>query len=168
MAAENLTDVIYEWDLKERVDWYGDIDGMMGYQINEFPRTLTGWAALLHQDDGQGVISAIDNGLKGIAEYNVEYRIMNKEKDWRWWSARGSTLRGAQQGEPSRWIGSISDITERKRADELLRHSEAELKVAQATAHIGNWEWDLKTAEIIWSDEMYRIFGVDKASYTAA
>jgi len=36
-AAESLTDIIYEWDLKEAITWYGDIDGLMGYPPGEFP-----------------------------------------------------------------------------------------------------------------------------------
>jgi len=62
---------------------------------------------------------------------------------------------------------------ERKAAEEALRESEAkyrlsesELMRAQAVAHLGNWKWDIRTSEVIWSDEMYRIFGIDKNSYT--
>lgn len=61
---------------------------------------------------------------------------------------------------------------ERKQAEQSLRESEEkyrlselDLKEAQAIAHIGNWKWNLKTGEVIWSDEMYRIFGIDKKSY---
>jgi diguanylate cyclase (GGDEF)-like protein/PAS domain S-box-containing protein len=58
------------------------------------------------------------------------------------------------------------DIAERKRAEEALRLSELDLKEAQTIARIGNWKWDVKNREITWSDEMYRIFGIDKNSYT--
>ena len=154
LAAENLTDVIYEWDLKERVDWYGDIDGIMGYPINEFPRTLTGWADLLHLDDRQGVISAIDNCLKGTAEYNVEYRIMNKDKVWRWWSARGSILR-TEQGEPYRWIGSISDITERKLAEDSLVRSEKKYRELHESMMDGFVSVDMN-GKFLECNEVYR------------
>jgi PAS domain S-box-containing protein len=123
LAAESLTDVIYEWDLKERVDWYGDIDGMMGYQTGEFPRTLTAWAALLHPDDTQSIFAAIDRQLKGAAPYNLEYRVKRKDEEWRWWSARG-TVRRDVNGQPCGWIGSITDITEQRQTAESLRKSE--------------------------------------------
>jgi len=61
---------------------------------------------------------------------------------------------------------------ERKQSEQALRESEEkyrlselDLKEAQSIAHIGNWKWNLKTGEVIWSDEMYRIFGIDKNSY---
>jgi PAS domain S-box-containing protein len=64
-------------------------------------------------------------------------------------------------------MGVVSDMTERKRADEerqalarKLEESNARLEEAQRVAHVGHWEWDLETNEILWSDETYRIFGL--------
>ena len=41
----------------------------------------------------------------------------------------------------------------------LLKESESSLAEAQRMAHIGNWDWNLVTGEVHWSDELYRIFG---------
>jgi PAS domain S-box-containing protein len=64
------------------------------------------------------------------------------------------------------YAGVVTDITERKRADDerealsrSLQDSKARLEEAQSVAHVGYWDWDLETGEIIWSDETYRIFG---------
>ncbi|NET27838.1 PAS domain S-box protein [Okeania sp. SIO1I7] len=53
------------------------------------------------------------------------------------------------------------DITERKRAEEQLSKSEAALVEAQRVAHIGNWEFDVKTQKLTWSKELFRMFGLD-------
>jgi len=58
------------------------------------------------------------------------------------------------------YVGLSEDITERRKAQEALRESEAGLAAAQRIAHIGNWERNLATNEIRWSDETYRIFGL--------
>ncbi len=60
----------------------------------------------------------------------------------------------------------MSDINEQKSGEQALHLSEMDLRHAQAIAHIGSWKWNLKTAEVSWSDEMYRIFGIDKKNYT--
>ena len=54
----------------------------------------------------------------------------------------------------------VSEITERKRAEEALRRSESQLAEAQRVAHIGSWNWNLQKNGLTWSDEHYRIFGV--------
>lgn len=53
------------------------------------------------------------------------------------------------------------EIEERKLAEEKLKKSEASLAQAQRVAHVGNWEFDVLTQEIIWSEELFRIFGLD-------
>lgn len=55
------------------------------------------------------------------------------------------------------------DITERKKAEDDLRYSEMRLNKAQALTHISNWEINFKTNEHLWSDEFYRIYGLNKS-----
>ena len=57
------------------------------------------------------------------------------------------------------------DVTERRRAQKAVEVSESRLANAQRVARIGNWRWDLTTDTVTWSNEMYPILGVDKASY---
>ncbi len=57
-------------------------------------------------------------------------------------------------------IACLRDISERKRAEENLQRSEALHKEAQRVAHIGHWEMDLKIGSMVWSDEIFRIFGL--------
>jgi PAS domain S-box-containing protein len=53
------------------------------------------------------------------------------------------------------------DITGRRRAEEALRESRAHLNDVQRLAHIGSWTWDIATGKLQWSEEHYRIFGVE-------
>ena len=64
-------------------------------------------------------------------------------------------------------LGIVRDITERVKVEERIRASESSLKEAQQLAKLGNWELDLRTNELTWSDEVYRIFEVDPKSFGA-
>lgn len=62
---------------------------------------------------------------------------------------------------PYKFVGTIQDITERQALIEQLQESEHLSRKAQASAHIGNWKWDLVTNKVDWSEEMYRIYGLE-------
>ena len=61
----------------------------------------------------------------------------------------------------------VSELIERRRAEQALRGSEASLAEAQRIAHVGNWELEKSTNDLRWSDEVYRIFGLDRQQFTA-
>lgn len=61
-------------------------------------------------------------------------------------------------------VVAFQDITERKAAEEGLRRSERCLAAAQQIAHVGSWEWEPGSDRAVWSEEMYRIFGLPPGS----
>lgn len=65
------------------------------------------------------------------------------------------------------FLGIIRDMTERRNAEEALRASEGLMKMAQRIAHLGSWDWDIINNTLVWSDEIYRIFGLKPDSFGA-
>lgn len=59
-----------------------------------------------------------------------------------------------------RWQGFVRDVSTRRRLEEALRASYADLNRAQSVAGVGSWRLDVRRDELVWSDESYRIFGV--------
>ena len=57
------------------------------------------------------------------------------------------------------------DITERKEAEEAVRRSKASLAESQRIAHLGTWEWDVVTGEVVWSEETFRIYGFEPNTF---
>ena len=61
-------------------------------------------------------------------------------------------------------VGTFTDISERKQAEEALRHSREDLNRAQSVAQTGSWRLDVQRNELLWSDETHRIFGIPKGT----
>ncbi len=70
------------------------------------------------------------------------------------------TLSSWTSGQETFYTGILRDITERARASEELKRSEARLAEAQEIAGIGSWELDLATKTPVWSDQFYRLLGL--------
>src|SRR5258706_5096678 len=95
-----------------------------------------------------------------------ESRYRRSDGQYRWHLDRGLPLRD-EDGNIVKWYGIVTDIEDRKRAEEALgvlsrdlQESNAKLEEAQRITHVGYWEWDLATDCLNWSDETYRIFGL--------
>ena len=68
-----------------------------------------------------------------------------------------------EAGEVMGVFAAARDVTERKKAEFVLRQSEEGLKEAQRMAHLGSWYLDLATNQVFWSEELYRMYGFDPA-----
>ncbi|MEO8391580.1 MAG: PAS domain S-box protein, partial [Chloroflexota bacterium] len=142
-VAESLSDVIYEWDIHDSVQWFGNIDPLLGYASGEFPRTLTGWVNSLHPDDRDRVWHAVEDQLNGKSAYDLEYRILHKAGKWRYWLARGAVLRDAG-GTPYRWIGAVTDVTARKEAEVELRKLHTAMEQSASSVVITDLEGNIE------------------------
>lgn len=72
-----------------------------------------------------------------------------------------------ERGEVSAVLATGQDITARRRHEEALRASTERLNEAQRIAKVGNWELDLASGKLSWSDEIFRIFEIDQARFDA-
>ncbi len=131
MAATN--DGIWDWDLRTNEVYYSPRwKSMLGYAEDEIIDRFESWRALMHPDDVKHAIGQVQAYLAGQSPaYELEHRLRHKDGSYRWILARGIALRDPD-GQPYRLIGSHSDITERRYAEDALRSSEAEMRALLA------------------------------------
>jgi PAS domain S-box-containing protein len=94
-------------------------------------------------------------------------RLERANGEYRWFLIRIAPVLD-QQGNLIKRYGVAIDIEERKRAEEKLKQSESQLAEAQRLAHVGSWDYDLRTNKVTWSDELYRIFGLQPGTIEIA
>jgi len=113
----------------------------------------------VYPEDRERVDRAWTAALQG-APYDIEHRIL--VGDELKWVRERAELEFDPQGTAAKGIGTVQDITERKRAEEALRRSEAYLTEAQSLSHTGSWAFDLDSNKYIYlSAECLRIFEID-------
>jgi len=90
---------------------------------------------------------------------DFEARLRHYDGSASWVQDNARAVRDAN-GRVVHYEGSLIDVTERKRAEDELRRSEASLAEAQRIAHLGNWEWDIGANKLWRSDEACRVLGL--------
>lgn len=93
-----------------------------------------------------------------------EYRIVRPDGEVDWLHARVYPVRESH-GPRDLAVGVLQTITDRKEAFDAVREQEKLLRRAQRIGRLGHWRLELETGELTWSDEVFRIFGLDPAEF---
>jgi PAS domain S-box-containing protein len=160
--AEKLTNTgSWEWDLKTgAIAWSDNLYRLRGYAPGEVVMTKTALLQMIHPDDRQDATRLLAKVVATRHPMEHVYRSLCKGGRVRIFHTRFAAL-FSESGEAVRIVGSTQDITDRKLAEEKLEKSEALLAQAEQLAELGSWEWDLETNEITWSEQRYRMAGMD-------
>ena len=78
------------------------------------------------------------------------------------------SLSTVQQGDVTFATATVRDISDRLAAEHLMRENEERLMLSQAIADVGTWDWDIVTGGLVWSPQIYSIFGVTADQYEAS
>jgi two-component system, cell cycle sensor histidine kinase and response regulator CckA len=167
LLVNNIPAVVYKGYLDWSIDFLDDkIEELTGYKKEEFESRSLRWTDLILPEDLAGARQVFIQALKTTRSYVREYRIRHKEGRILWIQARGQIISDSR-GQVDHVSGVFFDITAHRQAGEALRRSEASLAEAQRLAHLGSWEWDIRKNQVLWSDEVYRIFGLSRHEFEA-
>ncbi|MBR2547786.1 MAG: response regulator [Eubacterium sp.] len=149
------------------VNWSNEFRRMLGYHgTDDFPDVMESWSDLLHPDDKERVLKAFNETISdytGQKTYDVEYRLLTKNRGYRWYRAVGKPTR-RPDGTPITYVGVFIDITEQKEMLQELAQQRESLSIAlkeaeQAnkakTAFLSNMSHEIRTP-------MNAIIGLDR------
>jgi PAS domain S-box-containing protein len=116
LAVRGSQDGIWDWDIQnDSLYWSPRLKELLGYADDELDIDFAMFDSLMHPDDKERIGEAIDAHLRDRATYDVEERLRTKSGEYRWYRARGQAV-WDEVGQPLRMSGSITDVTESKRA----------------------------------------------------
>ncbi len=116
------------------------------------------WQKLLHPDDRLAARDEFAAALEGVRNYNLEYRVLHPN-GVRWIRSKGKVL--AAEGESPGMFAIVEDITEDKLAQIALHERARDLRESERIGRMGSWRLILKTGELTWSEEVYRLMDHD-------
>ena len=119
------------------------------------------WKRVVHPDDRERVVAEIARCVasKDATACEGEYRIVRSDGSVRWVEYAGQIVRD-ENGAATRIVGTVCDITERKRAGEAEREGAERLRLALDAGRTGVWDWDIATGKITWSDRVAEFYGM--------
>ena len=129
LAMSVANDGMWDWNLITNSVYFDPrYFTIAGYEINEFPHRLEEFQKRVHPNDVEIVMKTADNYIKGkINSFNVEFRFLQKNKNWIWIQGKGKIVERDETGKPTRFVGTHSNITERKLAQIKIKATTEEL-----------------------------------------
>ncbi len=152
----------------EGVLWTNDADGRMtgdqpgwsaitGQTRAEYEGY--GWSQAVHPEDAEPTVEAWQAAVTQRKPFVFEHRLRRRDGRWGHFSVRATPVPG-DDGEIREWVGVHTDITEQRQAEQRLRESEEQLRLATEAAEIGLWDVDPVTDTLYWPPRVKAMFGV--------
>lgn len=139
LISRATNDVLWDWNLLTNKLWWNEgVRTLFGYPEMEVGPDIRWWEENIHPDDRKRVVTGIHNDIdSGKKSWSNEYRFRKKDGSYAFIFDRGFIVRNSD-GRPVRMIGSMMDVTKRKKMEkELLKaHEELEKRVKEKTAEL--------------------------------
>ena len=159
LAVRGSGDGLWDWNISTGEVYFSPrFKQILGYEEQEGENHYNFWESRVHPDDRDRVMAAMQDHLENHVPYAIEYRLRQKSGDYCWIYARAQAI-WDETGKPTRMAGSISDITDRKRAEEALQQSEAKYRALIDTTQTGYVVLDQQGRVLDANQEYSRVTG---------
>lgn len=152
----------WEWDLEADSMQVSD-ELFRIYGVPPQPLSMKRILDFVHEEDRDKITKHIDQLATGKFVDNLEYRAVTPEGEEKYLKANAKRVADGS-GKITRLIGTVQDITDRKKIELQLVNSKGMLAIGEQVANSGSFEVNLKTKETVWSENLYRITGLDETT----
>ena len=129
LTVESVNEGVWEWNVPTGEAYFSPTYyKILGYDDGEFPASYESFRSLIHPDDVESFEKELQIHIDNAEGYSLEIRLKTKDGKWRWILTNGKVVETGEDGKPLRMLGTHTDITERKQADEQLKRTMDELK----------------------------------------
>ncbi len=138
LTLDATSDGMWDKNLKTGEIHYGkNWAYSLGYTKEDLQSGDITWQGLLHPEDKEKTLQAIQDHLDGkTTSYTCEFRLLNANKQWQWMLGKGKVVQYDEQGNPERFVGVQSDISQRKVIEaKLQKHADKTRLFAYSIAH---------------------------------
>jgi PAS domain S-box-containing protein len=166
-ALEGSGDGVWDWNaVTNEVFFSQQWKTMLGYEEHEIGNTLAEWDKRVHPDDRDHVYREINRHFAGETPiYISEHRIQCKDGSYKWILDRGKVVSRTEENKPLRVVGTHTDLTGRKNAEEELKASKSKLDLALASAGMGTWILNLADGKRHFDDQIYHLLGINPDTF---
>ncbi|MGP8024718.1 MAG: PAS domain S-box protein, partial [Methanobacterium sp.] len=128
LTVEAVNEGFWDWNVLTGEAYFNHIYyNMLGYDDGEFPASYESFRSLIHPDDVEGFEKELRYHIDNAEGYSIEVRLKTKDDKWCWILSRGRVVETGEDGKPLRMVGTHTDITDRKIAENVLKESEQRL-----------------------------------------
>ncbi|MFN2269028.1 MAG: PocR ligand-binding domain-containing protein [Desulfonatronovibrio sp.] len=138
-AMEVTQDGLWDWDITTDEVYYSPgYAHMLGYKSTEVPKHLKSWLDLIHPEDKNAALKANMDCIENRRDsFSVEFRMQARDGKWLWINGRGKAFGRDEKGRALRMVGTHTNITERKNAEEAQKKMQGQLVQAQKMESVG-------------------------------
>jgi diguanylate cyclase len=161
-ALESAGQGVWDANLVTQCTFYSrTYKAMLGYEDDEWTDRADEWSSRIHPSDWEAIRQADIAHLSGQTPTTEgTFRMRHKDGHWVWILDRGCVIERAPDGQPLRMIGTHTDITAQKNAEDKLRVLSQRIRMATQGGGVGLWEWDVRTNAVWWDTLTLRLFDV--------
>ncbi|MGE0680142.1 MAG: PAS domain-containing protein, partial [Candidatus Binatia bacterium] len=137
LAMHGANDGLWDWNSVTNEVFYSPrLKELLGSQEQEFLPTFETFSAQIHPDEVADVLAKLRYCLENGVLYDAEFRMCTKSGESCWFQSRGQAVQN-HEGQPLRMVGSLRDITERKRIEATLQENEQLFRSLATSSPIG-------------------------------